>query len=72
MINRVAFVLSLSREGELYNSMASDDENEGLDYLDEEWWLIPLRERDEIDFGMLCNLVEVIKVERNSLFLFVV
>ena len=59
MINRIVFVLSLSRKGELYNSMASDDEDEGLYYTDEEWWLIPLRERDEIDFGMLCNLVEV-------------
>ena len=59
MINRVAFILSLSREGPLYNNMASDDEDEVLYYTDEEWWLIPLRERDEDALGFICNLVEV-------------
>ena len=59
MINRVAFILSLSREGPLYNNMASDDEDEVLYYTDEEWWLTPLRERDEDALGFICNLVEV-------------
>ncbi|MDB4622821.1 hypothetical protein OAG12_01845 [Akkermansiaceae bacterium] len=39
--------------------MASDDEDEVLYYTDEEWWLIPLRERDEDALGFICNLVEV-------------